>query len=110
MTLTTKISETITEKPLDKPPLKALTTQDTETLRQAVDAPERFATSVYGSPASTSRAACHRCAIASSSDSVQRSRKNRSPSSALSSVSVASRRSLISGVRHSCRPSLMMIS
>ena len=46
-----------------------------------VDACARFATSRYGSPSSSSRATCHRCAIASSSEIVQRSRRNRSVSS-----------------------------
>src|SRR5262249_11704959 len=55
-----------------------------------VDAPVRSEISTYGKPFSTSFATCQRCAIASSSESVHRSRKNRSTSARVSSTSIAS--------------------
>src|SRR5262249_16222876 len=68
-----------------------------------VAAPVRPEIPTYGKPSSTSFAPCQRCAIASSSESVHRSRKNRSPSARVSSTSIASKRSRISLVSHGCR-------
>ena len=68
-----------------------------------VDAPVRSAISRYGSPCSTSRATSQRCAIASSSEIVQRSRKKLSVSARVSSDWIASKSSRISLVRHGCR-------
>src|SRR5262249_43410169 len=56
-----------------------------------VDACVRLLTSRYGSPSSSRRTTCQRCAIASSSDSVQRSRRNRPTSSAERSDAIASK-------------------
>ena len=56
-----------------------------------VDACARCATSRYGSPSSSSCATCQRCAIASSSELVQRSRRKRSTSSRFRSEAIARR-------------------
>ena len=71
----------------------------------AVEAPVCFDTSRYGRPSSTSRAACQRCDIASSSEIVHRSRKNLAASSSVLNETIVRSRSSISGVRHSCEPS-----
>src|SRR5262249_38919419 len=70
-----------------------------------VGAPVCAAIAGWGSPASTSRATCQRCVSASSSDSVQRSRKNAAASSSVLRERIASKSSLVSAVCHSCRGS-----
>ena len=56
----------------------------------------------YGNPRSMSFAACQRCAIASSSAIVHRSRKKRSASSRLRNARIVSKRSLISVLAQLC--------
>jgi len=74
-----------------------------------VEAPVRSAISRYGSPCSSSRATSQRCAIASSSDSVHRSRKKLSVSLGPSSDWIASKSAFISLVRHGCRVLSLMV-
>src|SRR5262249_9542605 len=69
-----------------------------------VDAPVFSAIRAYGIPRSTSFATVQRWAIASSSASVHRSRRKCSSSVRVSSDWIARKSSLISRVRHGCRP------
>src|SRR4029079_9890335 len=74
-----------------------------------VDACVRRLISRYGKPSSSSRATCQRCAIASSSDRVQRSRRKRPTSSAFLSDATASHSSVISWFCHGCEGSPVAI-